>query len=85
MFDNRENFIKEYFDYNRYIDENKVDMTYVREYFNVLTFNSFPCFNGYSEFLNVFNAWITLQRSIAVKIKDSRDSDVSHIKQSRLE
>lgn len=85
MFDNRENFIKEYFDYNRYIDENKVDMSYVREYFNVLTFNSFPCFSGYAEFLNVFNSWITLQRSISVKMKESRESDISHIKQSRSE
>lgn len=85
MYDNRENFIKEYFDYNRYIDENKVDMTYVREYFNVLTFNNFPCFSGYSEFLNVFNSWITLSRSIASKMRDKRETDITHIKQSRSE
>ena len=85
MYDNRENFIKEYFDYNRYVDENKVDISYVRDHFNVLTFNSFPCFYGYSEFLNIYNSWITLERSIASKMRDKRDSDVTHIKQSRSE
>lgn len=85
MFDNRENFIKEYFDYNRYVDENKVDMSYVREHFNVLTFNAFPCFCGFSEFLDVYNSWLTLSRSIASKMRDNRDNDITHIKQSRSE
>lgn len=85
MESNKENFIKEYFGYNRYLDENKVDMEYCKEYFSQLTFNSFPCFNGYDEFLNVYYSWSNCVRSITSQIKESRYNDITYLKQCQSE
>lgn len=85
MDSNKENFIKEYFDYNRYVDENKVDMDICKEYFSTLTFNSFPCFAGYDEFLNIYYSWSNCVRSITSQIKEQRDNDISFLKQCQSE
>ena len=66
---NKLNFIKQYLDYNHYLDEDKIDKDEVKDYFSVVSFNNFPCFRGYDEILYVFYSWRDYCREIKTKIK----------------